>query len=200
MSDHPQTPHLRGFTVSNTIQWARNTYGDPVLQRAIERLEDEDRRLFQRSIMSMSWYPIEAWDRFLAALYEEIRAVSGEDDETLDRRNVREGGGAVMRTIYRFFFAFMEPVSTLSRLNTTFPRVYSHGRSEHVENRLGLNINRCTVPKEMRGNITRVMRHGLVYILEMVGAKEVVVEVSRDEVNPLNPHEWIVETTTRYHL
>jgi hypothetical protein len=200
MSDLPQTPHLRGFTVANTVQWVQRAYGEPILQRALNRLPPHERIYFQRSILSMGWYPFSAWEHFLDATYAEIGAITGEDTDALDYRNFREGAGTTMRTIYKFFFSFMEPVSTLARLGSLFPRVYSHGCSELLENRQGFSINRCTVPEEMRHNIKRTTRHGIVYVLELVGARDVRVEITRDEAHPTLPGNWIVETSTRYRV
>lgn len=200
MGELLQNPHLRGFPIASTLQWARRVYGEELIRRALLRLHPADRALFQGAIAGTAWYPISAWDRAVTALYAEIHRVTGEDDETLDWRNTCEGSGAIIRSLYKFFFRFMEPVSTLALINATFPRVYSHGRSEHVLNRVGYDHHRVVCPPEARQHMLRVLKHGKRHILEMIGAREVDYQLTRDEANPANPSEWIIESITRYQM
>src|SRR5262245_25502105 len=121
---------IRGAAVATTIDWIRQTYGDDLYQRAVARLSPEDRQGLERRILNRGWYPVLLWDRFLTACAAEVKRKTGEDQETFDIRNIREGGGRILQTVYKFVFSLFKTTTTLQRMAFIFSRIYDQGKAE----------------------------------------------------------------------
>jgi hypothetical protein len=176
---------LRGVFAARFIHWIRDTYGEALYDRVLARLDGADRAYFRRMILSLGWYPLPTWNRFLDASRAEVRLATGEDEVTFDRRLMREAGGVVMQTLYRFVIAWVNPSAAISRVPAAIAKMLDQGSAETLENREGHALVRFRGPEELYPFVGRYAEVGLEVILGLSGAKDVRCQRARDEVGPV---------------
>jgi hypothetical protein len=170
---------IRGAFFANIVNWVQDAYGKETYQRILDRLDEEDRRLLQKKILTSGWYPVEFTERFANACRAEVLASFGESESTFDRRNLREAGGRVMQSLYKFVLSWLEPRTVITKIPALFGRIYDQGQAEVARNDPGL----CEVifrgPKEMTDSIRRFGPGSVEYVLELSGAKPRSIELYR---------------------
>jgi hypothetical protein len=176
-----QPAQIRGPAVSSFFHWVTQAYGPDLLSRALLKISLEDRAHFDKLIISLGWYPVAAFERLIDATYKEVANATGESRETFDKRGVQEGGGALMKTIYKFVMSMSSPQNTIARLPTIYPRVYDQGKLEVLQNEPGHCIFRHEGPEEMYPLAIRNLHYGLPYTLALVGAKNPIHKFLKDE-------------------
>jgi hypothetical protein len=178
-----EAPRIKGAVIKDPRDWMRTAYAPEAYQAALAKLSDADRAFVDGNILAGSWYPIEPWDRFQAAMRAEALARRGHNDLQFSMRNMREAGSVIVRGIYKFLLGLLSPESAVSKLAIVYNRVYSEGRCEVVENQRGRAVLRygdCS--PAFRTNLTHNFLSGAMFILELNGAKGVDGHVSRDQV------------------
>lgn len=128
------TPHIRGSMIGPAKEWIIKTYGRPLFDKAVSTLPKESQQMIRGEIVSVGWYPLNVWAAFLDAMRREVRAATGEDGETFDRRNIFEAGHATLTRIYRFVFGLFDPTTIIGKMTPIFRRAYTHGRFDLVTN------------------------------------------------------------------
>jgi hypothetical protein len=174
-------PRIRGSVIRASKQWIRDTYGDGLYRRALERLATEERETVDNQILASSLYPVAAWDHFLENVRNEVQTETGESAEVFDRRNVRESGSQVIRTAYGFLLGFFEPTALISKIGIVFERILGDSHLEVLDNAPGSCHLRLTAPLALRENARHHIRLGLEFLIELTKAQDVNVRVERDD-------------------
>jgi hypothetical protein len=174
---------IKGAVIKDPRDWMRTAYGPDAYQAALAKLSEPERAFVDGTILAASWYPIEPWDRFQAAMRAEALDRRGHNDLQFAMRNMREAGSVIIRGVYKFLLGLMSPESAVSKFVLLFNRVYSEGKCEVVTNEPGRAVLRyCEASPVFRTNLTHNFLSGGMFVLEMNGAKGVDGRISRDEV------------------
>jgi hypothetical protein len=174
---------IKGAVIKDPRDWMRTAYGPDAYQAALSKLSEADRAFVDGPILAGSWYPIEAWDRFQAAMRAEALARRGHNDLQFAMRNMREAGSVIVRGIYKFLLGLVSPESAVGKFVVVYNRVYSEGHCEIVRNEPGQIVLRyCDASPVFRANLTHNFLSSAMFILELNGAKDVDGRISRDEV------------------
>jgi hypothetical protein len=174
---------IKGSVIKDPRDWARGAYGPEAYQAAISRLSPADRAMVDGTLLPSSWYSVATWDRFLSEMRKEARTRKGDSAETFNMRNMREAGSAIVRTVYKFMLGLLNPRTVIDKGVAIYRRVYSQGQFDLVENIPGRAVVRFTDSSAgFRENLTNNLPTGLVFLLELNGAKDARSQVSRDEM------------------
>ena len=182
---------MSGPIVAAAFSWIRSHYGNGIIDKALAKLPEEDRNQFKKLILSIGWYDIATFEKFCDACYEEIESLTGESRETFDRKGIEEGGGAILKTIYKFIVSITQPVNTINRISTLFKRTYSQGEVSVIENSVGHCIIHFNIPEEMLPTIRKNNKFGYPHLLKMAGATQVQVETKETRIS--TGYQCIVE-------
>jgi hypothetical protein len=193
MSSEPS--QLNGLIVSATISWIRSTYGDELVERALLQLSNDQRASFKKLVISIGWYDVALYEKFIDLCFQEVQKKTGETRERFDQRGIEEGGGSILNSVYRFIFSMMQPPSILNRMSTLFKRNYSQGSVAVVENRPGYCLLQFDIPKDMYGHLLRQNSIGYKHVLKLAGAKTVRVS----NTDTATKDGYIVKTEIQYH-
>src|SRR4051794_24576928 len=118
------TAALRGAPIKETIGWIERVYGAELFARALASCKPEISSLFTGQIWPSSLYPIRAWDTVLDAVRREVRAKTGEDAVTFDRRNVFESSNQMLRSLYSFLLSFLDQRKVMAKAPVIWQRMY----------------------------------------------------------------------------
>jgi hypothetical protein len=174
---------IKGAVIKAPRDWMRTAYGPEAYQAALAKLSVAERTFVDGTILAGSFYPLEAWDRFQAAMRAEALQRRGHNDVQFNMRNMREAGSAIVRGIYKFLLGMMSPQSTLEKCVIVYNRTYSQGHCELVSNDKGRAVIRyCDASPALRTNLKNNFLPSLLFVLELNGAKGVDGHVSRDEI------------------
>ncbi|HET7538892.1 MAG TPA: hypothetical protein VFK05_03445 [Polyangiaceae bacterium] len=125
-------PHIKGAIILPARDWMIKTYGVPTYERALAAIGKDAAEMVRGKIVSVGWYPLQAWTAFTAAMRREVLASTGEDGKTFDRRIVFEPTRETLLKIYRFVLSLFEVSSATEKLVPVMNRVYSHGKIDMV--------------------------------------------------------------------
>jgi hypothetical protein len=176
-------PKIKGAVIKDPRDWMRTAYGPEAYQAALARLSANDRAFVDGPILAGSFYPIEPWDRFQAAMRAEALARRGDNDLQFSMRNMREAGSKIVKGIYKFLLGMMSPESAMGKFVLVYNRVYSEGHCEIVTVEPKRVVLRYVDARPaFRTNLTHNFLASAIFILEMNGAKNVDGRISRDEV------------------
>jgi hypothetical protein len=176
-------PKIKGAVIKDPRDWMRTAYGPEAYQAALEKLSTEDRAFVDGPILAGSFYPVQGWDRFQAAMRAEALARRGHNELQFSMRNMREAGSKIVKGIYKFLLGLMSPESAMGKFVTVYNRVYSEGHCELVTSDQGHVVLRyCDCSPAFRTNLAHNFLASAIFILEMNGAKSVDGRISRDEV------------------
>jgi hypothetical protein len=174
---------IKGAVIKDPRDWMRTAYGPEAYQAALATLSESERAFVDGPILAGSWYPIDTWDRFQAAMRAEALARRGHNDLQFSMRNMREAGSVIVRGIYKFLLGLLSAESAVSKLVIVYSRSYSEGHCEVLENAPGHAVLRYSdASPQFRTNLTHNFLSGAMFVLELNGAKGVDGHVSRDEV------------------
>ena len=70
-------PHIKGAIIRPAKEWIIKTYGRPLYNRALAPLSAEHAAVIEGEILSVGWYPLEAWSRFMQSVRREVKAATG---------------------------------------------------------------------------------------------------------------------------
>lgn len=186
---------IRGAFFINIVTWVKEAYGENVYLRAVARLSPQDQMLLQKKIMTSGWYPVSFTERFANACRLEVMASVGEDEQTFNHRNIREAGGRIMQTLYKFVLSWLDIQFAIGKIPTLFGRIYDQGKAEVIS----VSKENCRIifsgPPEMTNSI-KVFGPGSVdYIIELAGSKPKNISIVRLEENE---DGFIIEVTADY--
>jgi hypothetical protein len=175
-------PRIKGAVIKDPRDWMRTAYGPDAYQAALAKLSASERAVIDGPILAGSWYPIEPWDRFQAAMRAEALARRGHNDLQFSMRNMREAGSVIVRGVYKFVLGLLSTESAADKCVILYNRAYSEGRCEMVENTRGRAVLRyCDASPAFRTNLKHNFLSGVMFVLELNGAKGVDGRISRDE-------------------
>jgi hypothetical protein len=187
---------IRGSVIRDPRDWARNAYGPEAYQAALGKLSPVERTFVEGPILAGSWYPIAAWDRFLAAMRAEAKARRGHSEHEFNMRNMRESGPAIARGAYKIVLGLFRPQSVIEKSAIVFNRAYSEGRCEVVRNESGEAVVRYRdASPAFRTNLRHNFMTGLMFVLELNGVKNISARITRDEVVD---DKMVLEVTVTY--
>lgn len=174
---------IKGAAIKAPRDWMRTAYGPEAYKSALSKLTEAERAFVDGPILAGSFYPIEAWDRFQAAMRAEALQRQGHNDLQFNMRNMREAGSSIVRGVYKFLLGIMSAQSTLEKCVIVFNRIYSEGRCELVSNDRGRAVVRYSDARPgLRTNLKHNFLPSLMFVLELNGSKGIDGHVSRDEV------------------
>lgn len=139
MADHPPAEaQTKGTKVKSKLAFVANAYGEEALQRVLEKVSAEDRRVL-KSVLDVAWYPIDLYYRLLEAIVE----VAGAGDSRVLDRMGREAAEYQAEHAYRAYFRSKDPRSLLEAMVPMHAQINKPGAMEVVdggERRLSLVI------------------------------------------------------------
>jgi hypothetical protein len=179
----PSGPKIRGAVIKDARDWMRTAYGPGAYSDALSVLSAEDRAFVDGPILTSEWYPLPAWDSFQAAMREQAQTRKGDSAFQFNMRNMREAGSTTVRRIYKFVLGLMSPVSVLEKGAIIYNRAYSEGHCDVVEKDSRRAVVRYSgASPAFRTSLVNNFPSGLLFLLELNGAKNVDARISRDEV------------------
>jgi hypothetical protein len=174
---------IKGAVIKDPREWMRTAYGPEAYASALAKLSDEDRAFVDGTILAGSFYPVEPWDRFQAAMRAEALARRGHNDLQFSMRNMREAGSKIVKGIYKFLLGLLSPESAMEKFVLVYNRVYSEGHCELVTSEKGHVVIRYSdCSPVFRTNLTHNFLASAMFILEMNRAKDIDGRISRDEI------------------
>jgi hypothetical protein len=190
---------VKGSVIKEARDWSRTAYGNEAYQAALNGLAPDARAWLDGDIYASSWYPLAAWEGFLAGMRQEAFKRAGENAEVFDRRRMSETGSAILRGVYRFVLGLMSPVSVVEKATVVYNRAYNQGRCQIMENVPGRAVIRFVDVEalpEIRSSLNGNFPQGFAFVLGLHGAKDVKSSVTRDEV--VVDGKLVFETTISY--
>jgi hypothetical protein len=103
---------IKGSAVLETVQAIKHRAGQPAYEKIADLLDPETKKIFQTPISTSSWYPLDAFTRFLEL---EIKVLADGKEEMVVR-----GAETVierqLRGIYKVFVKFGSPEFIIKRI------------------------------------------------------------------------------------
>jgi hypothetical protein len=163
-------PHIKGAVIRPAREWIIRTFGRPIYDRAISSIRPENAAIVEGEIVSVGWYPLEAWNEFRAAFRRELRAEKGIEATEFDRRCAFEAGPQTLAKVYRFVLSMLNPVSAVEKLVPIYKRVYSHGDVIVLSHREGkLTLAFTNAPLAMQEEVKRMFPISAEFLLSLAG-------------------------------
>jgi hypothetical protein len=190
-----QPAQIRGAFFANIANWVKEAYGEEVYLRAVARLDQEDQALLQKKILTSGWYPVSFTERFANACRAEVLVSVGEDEKTFNHRNIREAGGRIMQSLYKFVLSWLDIQFAIGKIPTLFSRIYDQGKAEVTTSTKGSCKVVFSGPPEMTESIKSFGPGSVDYIIELAGAKPKKVDISTFEKNE---NGFLIEVSAEY--
>src|SRR5216683_2868778 len=103
---------IKGSAIKETIEQIKRRSGEDAFQKILGLLDEETRKIFEGEIFSSTWYPLDAFTRFLEV---EIKVLADGNEEMVTR-----GSEAVierqLRGIYKAFVKLGSPEFVIKRI------------------------------------------------------------------------------------
>jgi len=163
-------PQIKGAIILPARDWMVKTYGSATYERALASIRPDAAEIVRGKIVSVGWYPLQAWTAFTSAMRKEVLASTGEDGKTFDRRIVFEPTRETLLKIYRFVLSLFEVSSATEKLVPVMNRVYSHGKIEmvsHVPGEIVMLFH--DAPPSMQDEIQRQFPLACEFMLHLAG-------------------------------
>jgi hypothetical protein len=186
---------LKGSVMRDPRDWVRAAYGEESYQKSLATLNDAERKIVDGQLLASAWYPIGAWDHFLAAARAEAKRTKSESEDAFDMRNMREAGSKVTRTVYKFMLGLLKPKSVIDRVPSLLQRIYSVGTFAIVTNDPGRAVLRYSGAPEMQENLSHMFASCVHFLLELNGAANIERTVVR---NTIDGGQLVFEIEVRY--
>jgi len=122
-------PRVKGVTILGLIKLIKKRASDEDMQRVIDRLQPEDRQVFDERILVSTWYPYRTFHNLLASIDE----ILGAGDGSLAHEIGRISAEMDLTTVYRSILSFLSPGFVTRRALAAWKNYYSPGRFEVVE-------------------------------------------------------------------
>lgn len=198
MTNLKETPQVRGTIVASSIEWMRSAYGEKLFDETISHLSPEDRAIFSRKVLSSGWYPLPLWERFLDARDRAVKDLLGEDPVSFNAKAIRGTGGWLIQRIYRFILSWLEPPTALARMPLLMSKILPQVKVAILRNESGLFVAQFSGPRSIHSYLRRYyVPNGVIYLLELVGAKESFAEISLERKTE---ESFLCELSVSYRL
>ena len=104
---------IKGTVINDTIDAIKKTYGEEVYLQIIDGLNENDKTYFQKTFLTIGWYDIDAFTRFL---HQNIIVTANGDEKELIKRTeiVVE---KQLKGLYRFFIRIGSVEFVLKKLS-----------------------------------------------------------------------------------
>lgn len=159
---------IKGTAVEASLRYVRERFDDATLGRVLDALPEADRAAFRHGVLASSWYPMDAFLRFM----EESERQLGPQEPDLVRRMGRASSEYSLRGIYKIFFKVGSPEFIIARAAPVFSSYYDTGQMKVVESVPGHAKMELTGFAGARQFCERV--HGwMERTLELAGARNV---------------------------
>ena len=104
---------IKGSIVSDSINSVKRRSGDQVYLGIVDRLGEQSRKLFEKTILASSWYPLDSFVEFLAL---DIQLTANGNEQELVTRSEALFDHQ-LKGIYRVFVKFGSPEFVLTRIS-----------------------------------------------------------------------------------
>lgn len=173
---------IRGSVVRAPLDWIRSTYGPSAFERALRSLDPSTAAIFRGPILATTLVPIEPYSDFLDAVAHVVARQTGETQDELMGRMMREASSDAVRTLYRFLLGLLEPTTVAARMPRLASRVYGDGKVSVHENVLGSFVLRFAGRPEFRRNLRLSFGLACVVAMEMNGVRGARAVIEEDEL------------------
>jgi predicted hydrocarbon binding protein len=155
---------IKAHLLIGAIDYVREGFGQDELQQVIDKLPAEDKILFSKKIVPLTWVEAQIFNRFL----ETVDMILGKKDYYLCREIGRYQAEKGVNTFYQMF---------IRAGNTAFvlKRAHSFWRSLHDEGELIIQI---TGEKSVRARLLNYREAGKAFCTSLIGYFERVLEMS----------------------
>jgi hypothetical protein len=104
---------IKGTVLLDTLKAIKARGGEAQMAAILASLDEASRKVFDSPIQASSWYPLDAFTKFLEA---DIRETANGDREVLIRRSEKVIESQ-LRGIYKIFVAFGSPGFVITRIS-----------------------------------------------------------------------------------
>ena len=118
--------NLKGTAWVAVREYLTNQYGDDAIARVRERLEPEDRILFSKPILPVTWFDYSAYMRFMIA----ADRLFGAGDLQIVREASIYNARRDLRGIYKMFISFTNPHFIIKNAGRVWRQYYDTGEIE----------------------------------------------------------------------
>jgi hypothetical protein len=179
---------IKGSAVLDSARGIRERLGDDAYARLVAGLDDDARHLFEGDILPTSWYPLDAFVRFLEA---DLRESAGGDERALVARS-RWLFERQLKGIYRLFVKLGSPEFVLKRISIVHMTYYNGVHLETVSLGPGRAVLRYTGFDARHRLIGNAIVGFYGKALELSGAKDVRAEFTTPIGDPKGYAELLV--------
>jgi hypothetical protein len=173
---------VRGFLVASAIKWFVQTYGEEPHRAMLRRLPPLQQAMFSRSVMSLGWYPFDAWNNLIEAAIAELKA-RGEETENFHQKSAYEVGEGLMSVLFKTILARMSLSGLVARFPMIYGKLFDQGTLSIEENRPGKALLRLELPPEMCEYMRRSFGAAMERFLSMSGGREIsLTQEERDGI------------------
>ena len=117
---------IKGSVISDAINAVKKRHGDQVYNQIISRIDDDSKQIFNQVVFASSWYPLDAFIKFLEADIE--LTANGNENALIGRSETLFENQ--LKGIYKVFVKFGSPEFMLNRISIINQR-YFKGVSIH---------------------------------------------------------------------
>ena len=115
---------VKGSALRSTMNFLREHYPPPAIERILNGLPEEDRKILTPPILVSSWFPAETLCRLAHALEKETAGDPEELFLRLGKQSCEDG----LNTIYRIFFQVGTPSFIIKRVTQVWSNYYDAGK------------------------------------------------------------------------
>ncbi len=124
---------VKGTAVLSSVRYVRERFGDDALARLLAALPPGDRAVLGQGILASSWYPMEAFLRFM----QEAERQLGTQEADVVRRMGRASCDYGVTGVYKIFFKLGSPEFIIARAARVFSSYYDTGELRIAETARG---------------------------------------------------------------
>jgi uncharacterized protein (TIGR02265 family) len=123
---------VKGTAVQSSLRYVRERFGEEALEGLLTALPAADRAPLG-SVLASSWYPMDAFLRFMQEARRQLSAREPDVVRNMGRASADYG----VTGVYKVFFKVGSPQFIISRATRVFSSYYDTGRIAVVESRDG---------------------------------------------------------------
>jgi uncharacterized protein (TIGR02265 family) len=120
---------VKGTAVDASLRYVRERFGEAALAAILGALPAEDRAALGPGVLASSWYPMDAFLRFM----QEAERQVGPQEPDVVRRMGRTSSEYSLKGVYKVFFKFGSPEFIISRAAGVFGSYYDTGEMTVVD-------------------------------------------------------------------
>jgi uncharacterized protein (TIGR02265 family) len=120
---------VKGTAVQSSLRYVRERFGEEAVTRVLAALPEADRVALGQGILPSSWYPMDAFLRFM----QEAERQLGAQEPDVVRKMGRASCDYGVKGAYKIFFKVGSPEFIISRAAPAFSSYYDTGELRIVE-------------------------------------------------------------------